>query len=84
MAEEKKVKEQAQKKPNFFVRAWGKLCKLCKDVVGEMKKVVWTSKTELKKSTKVVLVTVFVFAVAIAIVDVLFFNGIELLAGLVD
>ena len=84
MADEKKVKDQAQKKPNFFVRAWNKICKLCKDVVGEMKKVVWTSKTELKKSTKVVLVTVFVFAVAIAIVDVLFFNGIELLAGLVD
>ena len=84
MAEEKKVKEQAQKKPNFFVRTWRKLCKLCKDVVGEMKKFVWTSKSELKKSTKIVLITVFVFAVAIAIVDVLFFNGIELLAGLVD
>ena len=84
MADEKNVKEQAQKKPNFFVRTWRKLCKLCKDVVGEMKKVVWTSKTELKKSTKVVLVTVFVFAVAIAIVDVLFFNGIDLLASLVD
>ena len=83
MADEKKVKDQA-KKPNFFVRIWRKLVKLCKDVVGEMKKVVWTSGTELKKSTKVVLVTVFVFAVAIAIVDVLFFNGIELLAGLVD
>ena len=84
MAEEKKVKDQAQKKPNFFVRAWQKLCKLFKDVAGEMKKVVWTSKSELKKSTKIVIVTVVVFAVAIAVVDVLFFNGIELLAGLVD
>lgn len=84
MAEEKNVKDQAQKKPNFFVRTWRKLCKLCKDVAGEMKKVVWTSKTELKKSTKLVIVTVVVFAVAIAVIDVLFFNGIELLAGLVD
>lgn len=84
MAEEKKVKEKGEKKPNFFVRIWRKLVKLCKDVVGEMKKVVWTSKAELWKSTKIVLVTVVVFAVAIAIVDVLFFNGIELLAGLVD
>ena len=84
MAEEKKTKDKVEKKPNFFVRTWRKLCKLCKDVVGEMKKVVWTSKAELWKSTKIVLVTVVAFAVAIAIVDVLFFNGIELLAGLVD
>ena len=84
MAEEKIVKDQAKKKPNFFVRVWRKICKLFKDVVGEMKKVVWTSKSELKKSTKIVIVTVVVFAVAIAVVDVLFFNGIELLAGLVD
>ncbi len=84
MAEEKKVKDKAEKKPNFFVRMWKKLVKLFKDVSGEMKKVVWTSKGELKKSTKIVLITVAVFAVAIAIVDVLFFNGIEFLAGLVD
>lgn len=84
MAEEKKVKDKAGKKPNFFVRMWRKLVKLVKDVSGEMKKVVWTSKGELKKSTKIVLITVVVFAVAIAVVDVLFFNGIEFLAGLVD
>ena len=84
MAEEKKVKDKAEKKPNFFVRMWRKLVKLVKDVSGEMKKVVWTSKGELKKSTKIVLITVVAFAVAIAIVDVLFFNGIEFLAGLVD
>ena len=82
--ENKKKVKPVEKKPNFFVRVGRKIKKFFKDVVGEMKKVVWTSKTELKKSTKVVLVTVFVFAVAIAIVDVLFFNGIELLAGLVD
>ena len=82
---ETKVKTKSiDKKPNFFVRVWRKICKLFKDVVGEMKKVVWTSKSELKKSTKIVIVTVVVFAVAIAVVDVLFFNGIELLAGLVD
>lgn len=84
MAEEKKVKDKAEKKPNFIVRMWRKLTKLVKDVSGEMKKVVWTSKGELKKSTKIVLITVVAFAVAIAIVDVLFFNGIEFLAGLVD
>ena len=34
MADEKKVKDQAEKKPNFFVRAWRKLCKLCKSERG--------------------------------------------------
>ena len=66
MAEEKKVKDKAEKKPNFIVRMWRKLTKLVKDVSGEMKKVVWTSKGELKKSTKIVLITVVAFAVATA------------------
>ena len=68
---ENKKKKPVEKKPNFFVRLARRIKKFFKDIVGEMKKVVWTSKEELKKSTKVVLVTVFVFAVAIAIVDVL-------------
>ena len=68
---EAKAKKNAEK-PNFFVRVWKKLCKLFKDVVGEMKKVVWTPKDELKKSTKVVLVTVVAVAVAILGVDTLF------------
>ena len=41
-----------ERKPNFFVRVWKKICKFFKDVAGEMKKVVWTPKNELKKSTK--------------------------------
>ena len=43
MAEEKKVKENGEKKPNFFVRIGKKIGKFFKDVVGEMKKVTWTS-----------------------------------------
>ena len=70
LAPEKKSKNKpVAKKPNFFVRVWKKLCKFCKDTVGELKKVVWTPKNELRKSTKLVIVTVVALSVAIAIVD---------------
>ena len=78
-----KAKNKADKKPNFFVRVWKKLCKLCKDVVGEMKKVVWTSKEELLKSTKIVLATVVAVGLAIAVVDTLFSWIINSIAGLI-
>lgn len=74
---------KVEKKPNIFVRLWKKLCKLCKDVVGEMKKVVWTPKDELKKSTKLVLVTVVAIGLAIAIVDTSFSWLINSFAGLI-
>ena len=81
--EKKAKKDKADKKPNFFVRVWNKLCKLCKDVVGEMKKVVWTSKEDLKKSTKLVLVTVVAVGLAIAVVDTVCALIINSLAGLI-
>ena len=68
-AEKKSKNKSKTKKPNFFVRVWKKLCKFCKDTVGELKKVVWTPKNELRKSTKLVIVTVVALSVAIAIVD---------------
>ena len=80
---EAKVKAVVVSKPNIFVRGWKKLCKLCKDVVGEMKKVVWTPKDELKKSTKVVLVTVVAVALAIACVDTFFSWIINSVAGFI-
>ena len=78
-----KKKKNAAKNPNFFVRIWKKLCKLCKDVAGEMKKVVWTPKDELKKNTKLVLVTVLAIAASIAVVDTLFSWIINTIAGLI-
>ena len=81
----KKAKEtkKADKKPNFVVRIWKKLTKLCKDVVGEMKKVVWTPVDELKKSTKLVLATVVGVGLAIAVVDFCFSWIISSIAGLI-
>ena len=78
-AESKKTSQ----KPNIFVRIGKKLGKLCKDVVGEMKKVVWTPKDELKKSSRIVLATVVAVGIAIAIVDTSFSWIINSIAGLI-
>ena len=58
-------KKEKSKKPNFFK----KLGKFFKDTAGEMKKVVWTPKAELKKNTKLVILTVVAVGLAIALVD---------------
>ena len=79
---EKKAKKAAPKGDNFFKRTWKKFVKLCKDTAGEMKKVVWTPKTELAKSTKLVVFTVVVVGVAIAIIDTSFSYLINTIAGL--
>ena len=52
------------KKPNIFVRMGRRIGKFFRDYHSEMKKVVWTSKDELRKSTKIVLVTVAAIGVA--------------------
>ncbi len=80
---DKPAAKKTNKKPNFLVRVWKKLVKLCKDVVGEMKKVVWTPKDELKKSTKLVLITVVAIGLAIAVVDTCFSWIINSIAGLI-
>ena len=76
---ENKKAKPVEKKPNFF----SKMKKFAKDVAGEMKKVVWTSKTDLKKNTKLVLVTVVCVSLAIVLVDTAFSYLINFVAGLV-
>ncbi len=80
---EKKDKKTAVKKENVFKRIWKKIVKLCKDTVGEMKKVVWTPKAELAKNTKLVVVTVVAIALAIAVIDTAFSYLINTVAGLI-
>ena len=80
---EKKAKKPAAQKENIFKRFWKKFVKLCKDTVGEMKKVVWLPKTELIKSTKLVIVTVVAVAAAIALIDTSFSKLINFVAGLI-
>ena len=80
---ENKKNKPANKKPNFFVRVFKRIKKFFKDVVGEMKKVVWTSKEDLKKSTKLVLFTVIAIGLAIAVVDTVCSFLINSLAGII-
>jgi preprotein translocase SecE subunit len=70
-------------KQNVFVRIWKKICKFTTDTVGELKKVVWTPKAELAKSTKLVIVTVLAVAIAIALVDLGASWALGRLAGLI-
>ena len=77
-----KNETKKEKKPNFFVSTWRKIGKFTADVKGEMMKVVWTSKDDLRKSSKLVLATVVVVAVSIAVVDTLFSFLINSVAGL--
>ena len=71
------------KKENFFKRIWKKLVKLCKDTKGEMKKVVWTPKSELWKNTKLVIFSVVAVSLAIAVVDTAFTYLFTTIAGLI-
>ena len=52
-----------------FVKIWNKIKKFAKDTVSELRKVSWTSKTELFKSTKLVVVTVLAVCIVIALID---------------
>ena len=81
-AEKKSTKKD--KKPNFLVRACKKIGKFFKDTVGELKKVVWTSKTEVWKSFKLVIATVVAISAIIAVIDYassLIINSIANLIG---
>ena len=70
-------------KQNVFVRIWNKITKFSKDTVSELKKVSWTSKTELFKSTKLVVATVLAVCIVIALIDLGASWAINSLAGLI-
>ncbi len=50
-----------------------------KDSYAELKKVVWPSRDEVAASTKVVLVSVALFAIVLGIVDFLLLTGVDAL-----
>ena len=45
----------------------------------ELKKVTWPSRDEVASSTKVVLISVIIIAIALGFVDFLLFSGIDLI-----
>jgi preprotein translocase subunit SecE len=65
-------KKSKKKKVSFF-----------RGVKEELKKVTWTSKKELKVSTKVVVISTFVFGIAIYVADLILkgaLDGLSMLA----
>ena len=81
-AEVKSTKSQ-EKKPNAIKTLANKLVKFLKDTKGELKKVVWTSKTEVWKSFQLVIATVVAVSVAIAVIDYVSSLVINTIAGLI-
>ena len=71
--------EAKAKKPNFFK----KIGKFFSDVVREMKKIVWTIRTQTLNNTLAVFVIVVISAVVIVALDLAFGGILELLINLI-
>jgi preprotein translocase subunit SecE len=56
-----------------------KIIQFFKDSYAELKKVVWPSREEVGSSTKVVLVSVALFAIVLGLIDYIFLTGIDIL-----
>ncbi len=56
-----------------------KIIRFFKESFAELKKVTWPSRDEVTSSTKVVLVSTLLIAIALGLVDYLIFRGIDLI-----
>ena len=75
--ETKKVKKNSDK-PSL----WSKITAFMRSIKSEVKKISWSPWTEVRKNTLVVVVVILVCAVALAIVDYVFLQGITALGKL--
>ena len=66
-----------------FCVALKKIGKFFKDTVGEMKKVTWTKKSEVSKSTKLVIASVVLVGILILCIDTACSSLINYVAGLI-
>ena len=81
---EAKATKSKEKKPNAVVTFTKKAVKFFKDTIGELKKVVWTSKTEVWKSFKLVIATVVAVSVGIALIDAVALHAFKSIAELIS
>ena len=75
--ETKKVKKNSDK-PSL----WSKITAFMRSIKSEVKKISWSPWTDVRKNTFVVVVVIAVCAVALAIVDYVFLQGITALGSL--
>ena len=57
------------KKKNWFVRAWGGICRYFRELRSELKKVVWSTPKQVLKNTLIVIVCVIFVGVFIWVFD---------------
>ena len=70
------------KKKNWFVRAWGGICKYFRELRSELKKVTWPTPQQVLKNTLIVAACVLVVGVFIWLFDFVAQVGIDALIGL--
>ncbi len=70
------------KKANWFVRAWGGICRYFRELRSELKKVVWPTPQQVLKNTLIVAACVLVVGVFIWLFDFVARVGIDALIGL--
>ena len=75
--ETKNVKKKSDK-PSL----WSRITSFARSIKSEVKKISWSPWTEVRKNTLVVIVVIAVCAVALAIVDYVFVQGITALGKL--
>ena len=83
-AEKQKDKKPANPDGNIFVRAGKAIKKFCKDLKGEIKKIVWPDAKTVIKSTLIVLAVVLVVGLVIFGIDTALTKSISLLQGLAE
>ena len=66
-------------KKNWFVRAWGAICRYFRELRSELKKVVWPTPQQVLKNTLIVLACVLVVGVFIWLFDFVARVGIDAL-----
>ena len=65
------------KKKNWFVRAWGGICRYFRELRSELKKVVWPTPKQVLKNTLIVLACVLVVFVMLWLFDTVADLGIR-------
>ena len=67
------------KKANWFVRAWGGICRYFRELRSELKKVVWPTPQQVLKNTLIVLACVLIVGIFIWAFDFVARIGIDTL-----
>ena len=75
---EKKTVKKKSDKPSLFSR----IAAFFRSIKSEIKKISWSPASDVRKNTIVVLVVLIVCAIALAIVDFVFLQGITALGNL--